>query len=274
MSEQCFDQTTECKAPRYSRVRACLKQSAASLGERANLLSLALSLLFCLVVGFAIYMMVTILGQVLYHLTLLHADSVNLICALVLCAAVLFALLPLLVGRVRMAGLIARGETPLVKESFYYFTAGRRYGRGVVIGVLYLFSLAAPVVLTAFAFWGAYQLYVQVLTQTLPEVLAAVLVALCYHVCAALGVLFLFLAGIWLPSVAIAVGNEHVSPFKAFRLGIVKGCRNLGASARFSLYFLLRALFSLLTVGVLWLLYYGQLVTVAYMSFSELICHE
>ena len=64
--------------------------------------------------------------------------------------------------------------------------------------------------------------------------------------------------------VGVAVANEQLSLPRALRTGLGMGRRHLGLHYRFSLRVLLHALFSVLTVGILWLLYDAHRITLAY----------
>ena len=96
----------------------------------------------------------------------------------------------------------------------------------------------------------------------------------CYVLAALLCVGYVFLAGIWLPCVALAVGNEELSVLRATGMGLCTGCRHLGSSFLFCCRAAWQLLLSALTIGVLWLLYYGQRTPVAYMTYVQHLTNE
>lgn len=262
------------KPSKTAPVRALFRESAARMGKGSNLLYLILSMLLCAVLAYTIYLTSAVVNEVLYAFTLLAVEVIDLICLAWVLLGAICLLLPLLVGRVRMAGMIAAEREVSLTDLFYYFSTGKRYGRGVLLGILYALSLSAPMMLTAASFGIVSYLFTNVLLYEMKELLAVLAVIPLYALCALFGVLCLFLSGIWLPGVAIGIGKEEVNPFHAFGLGLRAGCAHLGACFRFSWRVLLHALLSLFTVGVLWMLYSGQLTTVAYMRFSEKIQTE
>ena len=259
------------KPSKTAPVRAFFRESAALLGKGSNLLHMILSMLFCGVLAYTVYLMSAVLGEVLYTAARLPIDTVDSVVLLWILLGICLLLLPLLVGRMRMAGMIAAGQEVVLIDLFYYFSTGKRYRRGVLLGILYTLSIAAPLTLAAVPFGIVTYLYGNVLLYEMHVLLAMLVVMPLYFLCALLGIFFLFLAGIWLPGVAIGIGNETVNPFHAFGLGIRAGCAHLGTCFRFSFRVLLRALLSLVTVGVLWLIWYGPLTCVSYMCFSEKI---
>lgn len=228
------------------------------------MLVLIMATLFCLLCVVAVYLFTSLLADVLFTAVGLPEAVVDVLYIVAILLLAWLLLLPVFLGRVRLGGLVAKGEDVLVKEIFYYFTVPARYLRALWMSLVYLFSFALPLGLAAGAFVGAYMLYEHVFWVYLGSVPAILLLILCDLVCAALCVLLLYLTGFYFSAVALLVGNESMGCPEALRYAFCFGSRHRGCIYRFSLRALWHLLLSVLTLGVLWLLYYAQHTTLAY----------
>lgn len=127
------------KAP--SPVREALRLATQKLGRGQGTLALLLTLLLGMMLGFATYLFATVFLQVLFGYTALPAG------AMVACYYALLVILfvplatPVFVGRIRMAGMVARGNDPALCEALYYYASPRRLLRGIGMGVLWIGSI-------------------------------------------------------------------------------------------------------------------------------------
>lgn len=265
------DQTTyqQEKQPAALRVRRSLEKSRARLAERGNLLALVLSSILVMVMAFAAIFLMGLASFVLTGLTKLPIWATNGISIALAALVLLFVVLPMIVGRVRLALLMVKGETPLVKETFYYFTSPRRYGRALLVGLLFAACLAVSAALVAGAVYGVYVLYEEILVVFLVPLAANLMVALGYHLVAAVALAIFFVSGIWLPCTLIATSEEGICVLRAFGRGFALGGKRFGCFLRYLWQVLLRFLISLPTIGVLWLLYFENYALIGY---AGLVC--
>lgn len=209
MQEGC-DIPTLAHAP--SPARTAMQAATKKLGRGQGLLSLTMALLMAVTIAFAVYLFADVLLAVLLGFTAL--PEIVLVCLYYafLGAGLVLLVLPVLAGRIRMAGMVAMGDSPTLNETFYYLASPRRLLRGIGMGVLWLGSVFC---LPAFG------------------------------------------------AVALAAGNDRLSLRNAFCLACKHGVPYTGAILRFWLCAIRHLVLSLLTVGVLWLLYDAHHTTVA-----------
>ena len=258
----------------HDPVRAAEAEAHRALGKGGGLLSLMMASLLLLLVGFAVYFFTAILGEVLYAYTHLPVSAIDVLCIAAATVLLLVAALPLLVGRLRMAGLVAMGETPQPGEVVYYYTTPACFARGLWLGVMYALSLATPLVLTGGGLLLSFLLFENVLLLHLEEVLAITLFVMLDLVCAGLLFLFIFLAGAYFCATAIAVGNAHCSPLAALTLAFSATRGKWGTVFRFVLRAVWHFLISVPTLGILWVCYFAHHTTVGYVALCRELCGQ
>ena len=173
-----------------------------------------------------------------------------------------------------MAGLVGAGERVQAKAILYYYTSPRIFLRGLWLGVLYLFSLAAPLVLTAGAFLGSFLLYSGVLAPHLNPVIAVLIFVLCDLLCGALLFLLIYLSGVYFAAVALAIGNETLSLLDCVLCAFAASRGRMRCIFCFVMRCIWHFILSVLTMGVLWLMYYAQHTSVAYMHLARTLCES
>ena len=136
---------------RFSRAGRAMQRASLHLSRGGAALALALTLLFSLLVAFCTYLFAVIAAEVLYGLTDLSANTVDLIYYVTMVLLFLALALPCFIGRIRMAGLSVAGEAPPLSALFYYYTSPRRWGRSLLIGLIYPFCLLIPPLFPAVA---------------------------------------------------------------------------------------------------------------------------
>ena len=134
-----------------SPARTAMQAATKKLGRGQGLLSLTLALLMALLIAFAVYLFADVFLAVLLGFTALPDIVLACLYYTFLCVGLVLLVIPVLAGRIRMAGMVAMGDSPTLNETFYYLASPRRLLRGIGIGVLWLCSLLFPPVLGAVA---------------------------------------------------------------------------------------------------------------------------
>ena len=256
-------------------LRALHKNTMQTLGEPHTLPTLTASFLLCLLVGMASYLFCRFLS-LLAVLYLPHATAELLqITAIPIFEVVLavLLLLPLWLGRMRMAGLLLLAERPVYGACFYYFGTAARYFRAVgASAILALaYGLAGLAVYGSFA--GAVSLYRAVLLIYLPRI-APLLLVLLLHVALAATAGIIYLSGVFLPFAAIVVGNEELSTLAALARAVRVGRKHLGKSFLFSVRQLLWLALCLASVMVLYVLWYSHYFNLFYLRYSKALTED
>ena len=261
--------TTANKSSRTVYVRASFFKARATLQERGNLFVLILSSLLLLVVAFAVYFAADLLAFALDTWTALSAQLCSIAFYLLLSLFALLAVLPLLLGWLRLALLIGKGEAPMAREMTYYMASPRRYGRALLLSLLFLLVIGLPVALASLTFYAASFLSNEIQVGLLAAPIATLKVVLIYLLAALPALVFLCLEGFALPVIACGIKEEKQAPFAAILLGLRLGARYFGRNLRFLLALLVRVALSVCTLGILWIVYAGPACAVAYLCYAE-----
>ncbi len=266
--------TIEQKMRRTVQVRASFRMARKRLALRGNLLTLILSSLFLLVAAFAAYFVADLLAFVLGNV---FATSEMLPDRAFYAALLLFALFfvsPLVLGYLRLAFFMAESESPPARELLYYMSTPKRYFKAVLQGLVCAFAVAVPVLLAGASLLAARLVSTEILASAMAADVAAQRVVTVYMLASLLAVLSLLLEAFALPVVGTVMNSEKRNPFAALLRGWRQGARHWGKNVAFLLQVLWRALLGLCTLGVLWLLWHGPLVSVAYAAYCEEILKE
>ena len=262
--------------PRPHYDRDALREGAAILRVPGRALALITNLLFCLLVVFSCLMFadlpqLALLGDEIDtdHTRYVAVQAVSWV---LLALLLLGVAAPVLLGRLRMAGRMCRGEEPLQIEAFYYFTDRRRYLRALRVSLLTALCIALTLVVPVLLFGGSIVLFQYVLTEELGLLIALAVLAVLLVLCAAFTLVVLLVAGLWLLFPAIAVGNETISARAALSRALACGSRNLGTVFRFSLRSLCWLLLSAVTLGVLFVLWLSHYYVLSYLRLSMTLC--
>jgi len=234
------------------------------------------TLLFCLMATLAAYSCSLTLLAVsnLFELTDAAARIISLLADVLLLLLAVFLVMPLWLGRLRLAGLMTRGKRPLLRDLFYYFTSARRLCRAHLVGflILLLFGVA---ILSGVAFFEiAFYLYRTVLTDVFLPLIAVLLLILLLLLALLLTLAVLALSCFFLLFGAIVVGNESLSVGASLRMAFDAGKQNFFALLYFSGRSLLWLLLSLVTVGVLQILYFSHFYILSYTRLAMALCPE
>lgn len=250
------------------------REAAEAMEQKGAPAKLIAALLFCLTCTYAcvfVAQLIDIIGMYLlrfFDSTVAHA-VLYLLPLAVLAASLLFGVLPLWLGRVRMAGLIVEGEDPELRELFYYFTSVRRHWRAVRICLTALLQTALPAALIGLAAYGMYRLY-WLIQAPLHANLLAVIVANFLLFGLGLAALLVLLSGRWLLFLGIAVGNEELSFGRSLRLAF--SCGHVFDVFRFCCRRAWHLLLSLVSIGVLYVLRYAHTLPTSYLRLAKALC--
>ena len=136
---------------RFPLAKRAMQRASLRLSRNGNTLTLALSMLFSVMVAFTTYLFCAVLMEILYGLTMLELAVCDLIYYVALVLSFALLALPLFVGRIRLAGLACAGEGAFLSELFYYYTSPRRFARSLLIGLIYPLCLLVPPFFSAVA---------------------------------------------------------------------------------------------------------------------------
>lgn len=250
------------------------KDTARCLCRGSVYTAMLASWLFCLLVGVAVYSFTRVILSLalLLPLSATAAEVVSLAVLLLLLALFVMLLMPLLLGRLRMAGLVLMGEEPIAAECLYYFTTRGRLLRAWRGGLVMAALVSLPVLCLFFLQQGIWQLYADVFTFYFNELIALLLLLGTELLCLAIAVLLFLAAGVFCTFPALLVGNEGLCVREALWLAIKQGRACKGKVFRFSLAALARLAVCLLLIGVPLLLWFSHHYLLTYLRFSMALC--
>ncbi len=263
-----------CERTKCSPVRTASREAKWLLGQRHVLPLLTLALLFLITVAFAAYALLQFL--IFLAVTFTVDATVAAVMELVLVAVELLLLvalvIPVWLGKLRLSGLLCVGEEPQLCEVLYYFTSRERYFRAFRTGALTALLLILPAFAVAGLFFGAASLYNEVLTYYFSAPLAVLLFFVLLLVALLFSASIIYFSGAYLFFAAIVVGNENLRLRHALALSVRRGRKSLFATFVFSLRSLLLLALSLLTVGVLYVLWFSHYYNLSYMRLAMALC--
>ena len=261
--------TIEQKMRRTAQVRAAFLTAREQLGLRGNLLTLILSSLLLLIVVFTAYFVADLFAFVLESAIVAHGVWPDVAFFVTLGLLLIFFVLPLAVGAFRLAIAMANGETPSAREMLCYMDTPAQYFDAVARGILCAVAVAIPVVLAGMALFVARLVSTEILASALAADAAVHRVALVYSIATFVALLALLLEGLAIPSIFEVLCGEKLHPFAAILHGWRLGAHHFGKNLLFFWSFVWRLLLGLCTLGVLWLLWFSPLLTVAYVGYCK-----
>ena len=261
--------TTANKSSRATSLRASFYTARTALGNRGNLLTLILTSLFLLVIAFSGYFAADLVAYALDTWTPLSDAWCSAVFGALLFLFFLLTVMPLFLGFLRLARLMTKGETPFARELLYYMATPRRYWCAVLRGTLSALAVGVPLALAGGVLLAASLFANEIAVSTLAADVATHQQTLVYALAMVVCVLLLLLEGFALPVFAFAAKEEKTNPFAALLHGWRYGARHFGANLRFLWSMLWRAALSLCTLGILWLVWHGPLLTVAYVGYVD-----
>lgn len=259
-------------------VKDAMTKASQALKRRSVLATMVSAFLFCLILTFAWVTLFQLLEILVEYVALTASPVIVAVLewgVFALSAALLVILvMPVWLGRLRLAGLICVGDTPRVSEVLYYYTSFRRLGRSALISLVLILQLLLPVALiaggTVFLLW----LYNEVLIFAMTEVLAVLLMLLGFLVLLILFLGSILLSGFWTLFTALAVGNEKMPVFRALSLALHVGGKHPKVISLFILRSLWHLLLSVVSFGVLYMYWYSHHYLLSYLRLSMALCSE
>lgn len=261
-----------------STVRRAMTAASDDLKRRGALAALVSALLFSLILSVAwltAFQLLTVLVDYVALTAPAVLTAVLEVGVYVVTAVLLVTLLlPVWLGRLRMAGLVCTGRVPQVREVLYYYTSHRLLGRAALIGLVLLLQVLLPISLLAggsvFLLW----LYDEILFFAMATGPAILLMVLGFFVLLALFVGAILVSGVWTMFAAVAVGNEKMPVYRALALSLRVGRRHMGALTLFALRSLWHLLLSAVSFGVLYMYWYSHHYLLSYLRLSMALCSE
>ena len=253
-----------------AREKARLQKKA--MKEKLNLPGavpmLLSTFLFLMLVGFGLYsffcMVFAVLRLFIFGETALFV--VGTVIDALFYASLFFLVGPLFLGRLRMAGLLFHGRVSLQKEQFYYILSPRRYGRALLVVAIGVLALAPAVGTVMLSVTGAQWVYVWLVFRGVASTLALLAyVGLLLATLLPL-LLVLYLSCVFFAFPVLMVGNEELSLKAGLLCSLRLGWRLRSRIFRWYLYVLKNLALSFFTVGILYLLRYGQEHLLSYVS--------
>ncbi len=259
---------------RLSPTTRAAKEAAALLGRPGVWPMMLTTFLLCVALTFAPFFaaecLMTFLG--LMHFSPLGKSLLDGALYSVAAAVTVLAVLPVWLGRLRLCGACFAGEDPHPRAVFYYLSTPRRWGRALAVLLLFALLLAIPAGLSVGLFLLCGWLYDMVFLTTFTAFFAAFLYVVALLAAVPICFCLLLGCGLFLPFLAVAVGNDELCLFAVLKLSLGAGKRNFGTCAAFLCKSFFRLLLGLLTVGVLQVLWNTHIFLLSYTRLSMALC--
>ncbi len=179
---------------------------------------------------------------------------------------------PVWFARLRMAALLSEGRAVSYRDVFYYFSDKRRLLRTWRVSIIACLLAVLAALAVTVLFGGAVLLYMNVfLVDNLP-VFALAMLLLCLLAALVITFLMLFFAGVFLPFVAVALGNEEMSVRQAFAASLRAARRQKRYIFSFTMRQIPHVLLSLVTIGVYYIFWYAPRFVLSYLRLSRALC--
>ncbi|MBE6690439.1 MAG: hypothetical protein E7590_04065 [Ruminococcaceae bacterium] len=255
-------------------VSGVMKNATQLLQRPGNLGTMITSLLFCLLlaVGWLAAMQLLAIPVTMLQRSVTSFGAYLLLEVLYwLLSGVLLtvSVLPALLGRIRLAGMLAMGAYPDLGELLYYYTSWRRLGRAVITALIAFLELMIPVTVGLGLAVGSFALYEYVFWEVFfNEWVAQLCLVLCLLLSLLPTLITALLTGMLALSTAFAVGNEQLPLTRCVALSWRRSIRRIGTLLLFALRTVWHLLLSLCTIGVLHLLWYGHHNIISYLCLA------
>lgn len=176
--------------------------------------------------------------------------------------------MPVAFGRMRLSGLLLKGERVHAGELLHYYRP-QLLCRSFLLSLIHLTALFLPLAVAVIGVVLSRMLYVTVLLPAM-NIGAATLIFLGLAALSPLlGAVLFLVSGLFYFTAGFAVGNEQMPLGSAVRASVRTGTRNMRAIAVFRTQNVVYIFLSLLTVGVLYVLYFGHRIQLTYLDLCE-----
>lgn len=249
--------------PRRELVRDAERKAARRLGDRGALVPLMMAFLLFVLTAVSFGVLYSVLSVVCAQFG--APAAVDTVCLVLICFLFLVFGMPLYLGRMRLSGLTLLGEEPAAREVLHDYTSALLFWRSALLSLVHLLALFAPYAVAAGGVAGSVFLFENLFLPELDTGFAMGLFFLCCVFSLALGALAFLVSGLVFFAAGIAVGNEELPLFEVFRRAAAMGKRQMLTICVFRVRSIVFVLLSLLTVGVLYVLYFAHRIQMTYL---------
>lgn len=227
-----------------------------------------------LVTGLVLLLLLAMGAWLLYEFAavLLSAAGAPDVCYPVAGALAVLAFLwfgmPVAFGRMRLSGLLLKGERVHAGELLHYYRP-QLLCRSFLLSLIHLAALFLPLAVAVFGVVLSRMLFVAVLLPTMNIGTATLIFLGLAALSLVLGAVLFLISGLFYFTAGFAVGNEQMPLLAAVRASVRTGTRNMRAIAVFRTQNVVYIFLSLLTVGVLYVLYFGHRIQLTYLDLCE-----
>lgn len=227
-----------------------------------------------LVAGLVLLLLLTMSAWLLYEFAavLLSAAGAPDVCYPVAGALAVLAFLwfgmPVAFGRMRLSGLLLKGERVHSGELLHYYRP-QLLCRSFLLSLIHLAALFLPLAVAVIGVVLSRMLYVTVLLPAMNIGVATLIFLGLAALSPLLGAVLFLVSGLFYFTAGFAVGNEQMPLGSAVRASVSVGRRNMRAIAVFRTQNAVYIFLSLLTVGVLYVLYFGHRIQLTYLDLCE-----
>ena len=176
--------------------------------------------------------------------------------------------MPVAFGRMRLSGLLLKGERVHAGELLHYYRP-QLLCRSFLLSLIHLAALFLPLAVAVFGVVLSRMLFVAVLLPTMNIGTATLIFLGLAALSLVLGAVLFLISGLFYFTAGFAVGNEQMPLLAAVRASVRTGTRNMRAIAVFRTQNVVYIFLSLLTVGVLYVLYFGHRIQLTYLDLCE-----
>lgn len=176
--------------------------------------------------------------------------------------------MPAAFGRMRLSGLLLKGERVHSGELLHYYRP-QLLCRSFLLSLIHLTALFLPLAVAVLGVVLSRMLFVTVLLPTMNIGTATLAFLGLAALSLVLGAVLFLISGLFYFTASFAVGNEQMPLPAAVRASVSVGRRNMHAIAVLRTQNVIDIFLSFLTVGVLYVLYFGHRIQLTYLDLCE-----
>lgn len=244
-------------------VRRSAKKAAACFGGTRAAAPMVAGLIFLLLLGMSAVFLCDLLWVILSRT---GAPGFCFPLAVVLSVLVfLWFGMPAAFGRMRLSGLFLTGRQAAAAELLHYYRPALLC-RSFVLSLIHLVTLFAPLGAAVGCIMLSRRLFVGVLLPALGFGKALLIFVALAALSLLLGAILFVLSNLLYFTAGFAVGNEQMPLRAAIRASARTGAQNLRTVTTFRIQNMIFIFLSLLTVGVLYVLYFAHRIQLTYLD--------
>lgn len=244
-------------------VRRAAKKASACFGASKAPAPLMAGLIFLLLLGMSAFFLCELLW-----ILLSRADAPEFCFSLAVALSVLSFLwfgMPAAFGRMRLSGIFLTGGQAPAFELLHYYKPSLLC-RSFLLSLIHLAAVFAPFAAAVGGIMLSQRLFVGVLLPLLGFVVSLLIFLGLSFLSLALGAVLFVVSDLFYFTAGFAVGNERLPLRAAIRASVRVGAHNLRAITLFRVQNLVYIFLSLLTVGVLYVLYFAHRIQLTYLE--------